>query len=369
MNFHPVSKIYPLLEGDALNQLRNDISENGLLEPIWIHPDGSILDGRNRYRVCEDLGIEPNFKTYEGDLSTLALISFVRSLNEKRRHLDSSQLACVAVECEELVKRFEEEARERQRLNALTNQPQNSQQIDYLENSVNGRTEEKLAQTFNTNREYIHGAKKLKERTPHLFEQVKSGKRNIRNAIRELKQGEEKVQFDLPTQKYRVLYADPPWKYGNNMPDYFTEQADHYPLMTIKEIAAMPIEEIVEDSAVLFLWITSPILDECWEVVKAWGFKYKASFVWDKIKHNMGHYNSVRHEILLICTHGSCMPDVQKLYDSVQSIERTEHSTKPEEFRQIIDTIYPNGKRIELFARKRVENWDVYGNERILQAA
>ena len=77
----------------------------------------------------------------------------------------------------------------------------------------------------------------------------------------------------------------------------------------------------------------------------------------------MGHYNSVRHEMLLIATKGSCMPDIPKLYDSVQSIERTGHSEKPEEFINIIDTIYPLGNRLELFARNKVEGWDVYGNE------
>jgi N6-adenosine-specific RNA methylase IME4 len=78
----------------------------------------------------------------------------------------------------------------------------------------------------------------------------------------------------------------------------------------------------------------------------------------------MGHYNSVRHELLLVCTKGSCTPDVKKLYDSVLSEERTQHSKKPETFRNIIDTIYPLGHRIELFARNITnEGWDVYGNQ------
>ena len=167
--------------------------------------------------------------------------------------------------------------------------------------------------------------------------------------------------------KYRVLYADPPWAYGNTMPDYFTEQSDHYPLMSVREIAALPVRDIALDDAVLFLWVTSPILAESFGVIDAWGFSYKSSFVWDKVKHNMGHYNSVRHELLLICTRGSCQPDVQKLFDSVQSIERTAHSVKPEEFRTIIDTIYPQGPRVELFARRKVEGWDTWGNDRTLQ--
>jgi N6-adenosine-specific RNA methylase IME4 len=165
--------------------------------------------------------------------------------------------------------------------------------------------------------------------------------------------------------KYRVIYADPPWSYGNSMPEYFTEQADHYPLMSIDDICELPVKDLAENNAVLFLWATSPILEEAFSVISSWGFKYKSSFVWDKIKHNMGHYNSVRHEFLLICVRGSCQPDVQKLFDSVQSIERTEHSRKPKEFRNIIDTIYPNGKRIELFARETAENWEAWGNERL----
>ena len=78
----------------------------------------------------------------------------------------------------------------------------------------------------------------------------------------------------------------------------------------------------------------------------------------------MGHYNSVRHEFLLLCTKGSCLPDVKTLIDSVQSIERSEqHSEKPEQFRTIIDTLYPKGKRLEMFSRKRAKGWDGYGND------
>jgi N6-adenosine-specific RNA methylase IME4 len=110
--------------------------------------------------------------------------------------------------------------------------------------------------------------------------------------------------------------------------------------MSIEELCLLPVKDLAEDNAVLFLWVTSPLLEDAFRVIHAWGFDYKTSFVWDKVKHNMGHYNSVRHEFLLVCVRGSCTPDNMRLYDSVQSIERTEHSTKPEEFRNIIDDIY-----------------------------
>lgn len=168
---------------------------------------------------------------------------------------------------------------------------------------------------------------------------------------------------DEPVEKYRIIYADPPWSYGNTQPDYHTEQRDHYPVMELEEICALPVSQWVEDNAVLFLWVTSPILEEAFDVVRAWGFKYKASFVWDKIKHNMGHYNSVRHELLLICVHGSCQPDTQERIDSVQSIERSnKHSEKPVEFYDIIETLYTHGRKLLLFGREQRDGWDVYGH-------
>jgi len=196
-----------------------------------------------------------------------------------------------------------------------------------------------------------------------LAEQEQLSVRDLRQKVREAKWEIRQEEVPLPQQKYRVLYADPPWQYGNRMPGYFTEQSDHYPTMTLEELYAMPVSTLTEPDAVLFLWVTSPILRDAFALVDAWGFEYKASFVWDKVKHNMGHYNSVRHELLLVCTRGSCQPDKQKLFDSVVSVERGDHSEKPEEFREIIDTLYPNGRRLELFARRGADGWDAYGNE------
>lgn len=176
--------------------------------------------------------------------------------------------------------------------------------------------------------------------------------------------------YELPEGKYNIIYADPPWEYGDKLVEGYGAAEHHYKSLSCEEISfyedenKKKIQDIFADKAVLFLWVTSPILDECWPVISAWGFEYKTSFVWDKIKHNYGHYNSVRHEFLLICTRGSFLPQNNKLYDSVQSIERTsKHSEKPEEFRKIIESMYPEGKRIELFARKKTQGWDVYGDE------
>lgn len=174
----------------------------------------------------------------------------------------------------------------------------------------------------------------------------------------------KKPEIQLPEGQYGIIYADPPWKYSDKLIEGYGAADHHYEQMSIDELCELPVKDMAGDDAVLFIWVTSPLLEDCFQVIEAWGFKYKASFVWDKVKHNYGHYNSVRHEFLLVCTRGSKTPDNTELYDSVQSIERSKvHSEKPEEFRNIIDDLYPSGSRLELFGRKKVDGWRVWGNE------
>jgi site-specific DNA-methyltransferase (adenine-specific) len=189
--------------------------------------------------------------------------------------------------------------------------------------------------------------------------------RELRKEIQQDKFAELQRDIPLPQDKYDVIYADPPWKYDDKLIDGYGAAEHHYPPMSIEELCDLPIENISDKNAVLFMWVTSPFADECWDVIQAWGFEYKAMFVWDKVRHNYGHYNSVRHELLLICTKGSYLPQGKQLHDSVISIERSnEHSRKPEEFRQLIEQMYPQGRKIELFARGELpEGWKAWGNE------
>ena len=91
--FHEVANIFPMMQGEEFNALKADIAANGLREPIWLHPDGRIIDGRNRYLACCELGMEPECRTWDGAGS---LVAFVVSLNLHRRHLTESQRAMIA---------------------------------------------------------------------------------------------------------------------------------------------------------------------------------------------------------------------------------------------------------------------------------
>ena len=215
-------------------------------------------------------------------------------------------------------------------------------------------------------------AQKLAALPADVFEQVRDRSKSVTAALSALRKQSIKadlVERELPRGRYRVIYADPPWWYGtpqHGKNEQVTTLGTHYPSMKTGAICDLPVGDMAADNAVLFLWATSPLLFEAKAVIDAWGFTYKASIVWDKVLHNVGHYVSVRHEFLLICTRGSCLPDSDKLHDSVVSIERTAHSAKPEQFRDIIDEMYTpvKGDRLELFARAATpKHWASWGNQ------
>ena len=178
---------------------------------------------------------------------------------------------------------------------------------------------------------------------------------------------------ELPKGKYQVIYIDIPWAYDVDLSEGATRSpTNNYPVMELEDIKKFgeEIKKISHENCTMFLWITAPKLNWMNEVLDSFGFDYKTNLIWDKVKPNMGHYSSVRHEILIIAGRGKCAPTcdgktIQSI-DSVQSIEKSKiHSQKPEEFIDIIDKLYPNTKKIEIFARnnKKRENWCYWGNE------
>lgn len=192
--------------------------------------------------------------------------------------------------------------------------------------------------------------------------------KQLRERVREARKANRLAATpDLPEGVYRVIYADPPWEYGDKRTN--NEQSgsaeSQYPTMPIDEICDMPVREIAADDSVLFLWATAPCLPEAMRVIESWGFTYKAQFVWDKEKGFNGHYNDVRHELLLVATRGSCVPAVEKLDPSVIAEKRTKHSKKPDRFYELIERLYPLGERthVELFARRARNGWQSWGNQ------
>ena len=190
--------------------------------------------------------------------------------------------------------------------------------------------------------------------------------KELRSEVQRRKQQQQdRIRLANEPEKYAVVYADPPWKYGDERGDVSAGGASaQYPLMELSEICALPVGTMAASDSVLFMWATAPLLPEAMEVIEAWGFTYKTHLVWNKGRPFYGNYSHVQHELLMVCTRGSCTPhpDAQ-LPKSIITVDRSVHSAKPHKFYEIIDELYPEGNRIELFARNSRDGWNAYGNQ------
>lgn len=198
-------------------------------------------------------------------------------------------------------------------------------------------------------------------------------KENERVTTNLLREG-EKAQRDeelaaaptiWPADKFPVIYADPPWRYEHPpMGDTGRSIENHYPTMTLEEICALPVLDIAAENAVLLLWATAPKLAECMTVMDAWGFEYRTCMAWVKDKIGMGYYVRNKHELLLIARRGALpVPLPSARPSSVVEAPRNAHSAKPHEFYDLIEQMYPDHPKVELFCRTPRKGWTAWGNQ------
>ena len=162
-------------------------------------------------------------------------------------------------------------------------------------------------------------------------------------------------------EKFDVIYADPPWKY-----DFSVSKAraieNHYETMKLEEIRDMKVP--AKENAVLFLWSPPTFILKALKVMAAWGFTFVTFAVWDKQVIGMGFWFRAQHEALLVGRKGHFSPpSPANRVSSIIKARRKKHSEKPGAVYRIIEEMYPDVKRIELFARNKREGWAAWGNE------
>ena len=173
-----------------------------------------------------------------------------------------------------------------------------------------------------------------------------------------------------PKKRYDIIYADPPWDYkGQNQ--YNKKGIDtgsalnHYPTVTVLKLAQLELTKICKENTLLFMWATSPHLDQAIALGKSWGFNYATvAFTWDKMVTNPGFYTLSQVELCLVFKRGK-IPEQRGSRKERQyaAVKRTRHSEKPAEIRDRIHNMFPRHAKIELFARHKSPGWDVWGNE------
>lgn len=161
--------------------------------------------------------------------------------------------------------------------------------------------------------------------------------------------------------KFSTVYADPPWPYSNTAARGAAEK--HYRTLSLEEIRQQPVEDLLCENAHLHLWTTNAFLREAFEVMQAWGFRYKSCLVWIKPQLGMGNYWRVSHEYLLLGVRGK-LPFLDRKCRSWVLARRTAHSRKPFVFRGLVERVSP-GPYLELYGREEQPNtgWTVFGNQ------
>lgn len=418
--FHPYADLFPLIEGEDFAQLVADVKANDLRERIVVW-DGAILDGRNRYRACLAAGLIENddgpdrakyFVRFVPGVDGDAL-AFVISKNLARRHLNESQRSYIAAKLANLQHGGDRKSDGDQAANLpLENEPPPT--------PPPAVTQAKAAALLNVSQRSVRAAKAVQDKgTPELQRAVEQGtvavsaaeklaalpaedqikvvaapepakaaraeisRHNRDERLDEITRGANGASPALDTSRqFSIIYADPPWQFDVWSRETGLEKCPdrHYPTMTVEEICALPIGEIVAPNALLFLWITVPKLNRMYEIFSAWGrvlcddqeygvirqpWTYVSNYNWDKVNIGPGRWNRNQHEHLLIAKIGSVpAPLPSQRVRSNYTEAREEHSAKPDHFAKLIETQFPQLAKIELFRRGPARpGWSVWGNQ------
>lgn len=410
LDFHPLANLFPLIEGQAFDDLVADIRANGIREPVVLW-QGKILDGRNRYRAAVACGLmAPNGWQANGRVSPINLtrqfmpqaegdpLAFVLSLNLHRRHLTTSQRAMIAAQIGRI------------------GHGGNRSKASY-----EGLTLDARATQLSVGRASVERAEIVVDKgVPELCDAVKAGtvtvaaasdlatlpkdqqlaalrsadadvlykvlaeerarkqalKRERRDA-READLGERIASGNAALvaageagKRYGVIYADPEWRFEPYSRDTGMDRAadNHYPTSPLDVIASRPVRAIAARDCALFLWATRPMLPQALTVVEAWGFAYKSCTVWGKRRdgegRGPGYIFTDESELLLYATRGDVpAPAPGAQWPSLIIAPVGGHSQKPHRFRELIESYFPNLPKIELNAREQFAGWDSWGAE------
>lgn len=363
--------LIPALSVEEYDQLEASIIKEGCRDSLVVWGD-TLVDGHNRFKICEKNKVkfktkEKKFKDSEDAKEWIIKNQFAR------RNLSTLDRMDVA---EKLRKIIVEKAKVKQ---------SKAGKLRTKSSEAGIRTNKELAKIAKVGETRMKQYKKIKdvineEQRNAINDGTNSINKIYQDIRREekLKEVEEKekefkgrkqkssfVDIYKTKNKYNIILADPSWSYftsGNK------NQSLHYKGMTIEEICDLPVKDIADENCILFIWVTFPILDRAFEVIKAWGFNYSTcGFNWIKKNKNkdsnfigLGSWTRSNSELCLIATKGR----IERLNKSISQVIESpieEHSKKPDIVRKKITALVGELPRIELFSRQSVNGWDNWG--------
>lgn len=355
--------------------MKHDIQTNGQLTPItrW---HGQIVDGRHRYSACVSIGLSPKFEDLPEELTEAEVQSRTISLNLHRRQLTLEQRAAIAAKLTTTARGANQhtaaavsQAKAAQLLGVSVDSLQRMQRVqragiaDLLEQVTNGDIS--IAEATKI---AILSAPKQRQALAKLQASIRQATLQKNKADRQAKRSEA-ADFQtqkFPDQRFDLLLIDPPWDYQNDGETTTANPKRHYPTLTQAELTSLPVKELSERDALVFLWATSYHLEDALALLQTWGFAYNTSFVWVKPHHVVGGgIFKMSHEFLIVGKRGRGLGKPAKLFSSWLEQPRAKvHSTKPLAFQSMLQTMFPNATKVELFARAQRGGWTAWGNQK-----
>lgn len=338
--------------------LQRSLLEHGCLDPLMVWGD-IVIDGHHRYQICKQHNIPfttvpMEFRNRDEAKTEIIKIQF------SRRNITYFTRCLLALEFVELEAK---KARERQVAGGKQKVPQKSAEAE------NGETRDRIAEIAGVSHDTIAKVKLIKEKgTEKDIAELSSpdSKTTINKVYRRIQWEQQRTETPpFPDGKFSVIYADPPWQFEFIESENRSVQ-NHYPTMSFEELALLPVSSIAEDDCVIVMWSPACMLDEAMRLMKTWGFAPHTGAVWIKESNGMGYWFRNRHELLLLGTKGKPpTPLPENRPSSVIFAQRREHSRKPDEVYELLERMFPDFTKIEMFARptKPRPGWVYWGNE------
>ena len=355
--------LLPPLSAEERATLKASIITEGCRDPLIVWR-GVIVDGHNRYEICQETGTP--FKTTEMQFADDdSAMDWIDKNQLARRNLTPEQASLAR-------------GRRYNRTKKAVSNPQGlggkSGKIVAGQNVRRQTTAETIAResgvterTVRRDGKLAEAVERLAEKKPDLAKAIMAGTKRFKDVAREAraesieeqKQAIKAGTAVVPVGVFDVVVIDPPWAYGREYDPETSRVANPYPEMNQDQL--LELNPPFADNCVLFLWTTHAFIWDAKRLADRWGFTYKATVVWNKQKIGMGRWLRMQCEFCLVCIKGR--PEWQNTtWRDIIEEPRREHSRKPEAFYSMVEAV-TSGSRLDYFSREKRDGWEVFGND------
>jgi len=362
-----LKEIIPPLTNEEFKGLETDIKKDGCRDSLilWKGKD-TIVDGHNRYKICSENNIP--FKTVEKEFADINDVKLWMINNQKsRRNLtDGWKFELAQTKKAILLEKGKANiSANKGGTSTLSNVDKEAHNTRNVMASDLGWSTGKVAmadKVWNKANEEVkkeikEGNKSINEVYKEITKDEKIAARNEKIAQQTLKIEQENLE--QPTGDFDIIVVDPPWKVDfDYKPDHYMGRvANPYPEMNVEQIKNIKLPS--KEDSILWLWTTHSQIWGAIEILKHWGYEYKGILTWNKESMGIGKWLRKQCEFCLLGIKGQPIWTATDVRDIITE-QRTSHSTKPESFYKMVEDNCV-GRKLDYFARKKREGWEVYG--------